>query len=292
VAMALIVSGIGVLAFTTSIVVSAFQEKLGDLREYRVLAELERLHGYTLICGFGEVGQVVAAKLKQSRDRFVIIEANEAKARLAARRGYMVLRGNAADNALLESVGVRQRVHTLLCATGDDVTNVFVTVSARRMNDGLRIISRANKREVARKLTLAGANHVVGPFEMLGLMGAEYVGRPVAFEAVYGILREQGDVVLETLPVEDGSPARGRSVGELDFAGHRLLLFGVISAREQAPADTGHLYALEDGFGFYFKPAAGFRLHPGDILVVFGNSFSLVHFRRKMALRRPSRGRA
>ncbi len=60
VAMTLIVSGIGVLAFSTSIVVAAFQERLGDLHEYRILAELERVQGYTLICGFGEVGQEVA----------------------------------------------------------------------------------------------------------------------------------------------------------------------------------------------------------------------------------------
>jgi voltage-gated potassium channel len=279
VALALIISGIGVLAFTTSIVVSAFQEKLGDLREHRVLAELERLHGYTVICGFGEVGQVVAAKLHQSRQRFVVIELDEAKTQLATKSGYLTVRGDAADNGLLESVGVRDRVHTLLCVTGDDVTNVFVTVSARRMNDGLRIIARSNKKQVVRKLTLAGANHVVGPFETVGLMGAEYVGRPVAFEAVYGMLRGERDVVLETLPVDTDSPLQGRSVEDVDFSAHRLLLFGVISSRTHAPGSSGHVYALKDGFSFYFKPSPEFRMDEGDILVVFGHDFSLLHFR-------------
>jgi voltage-gated potassium channel len=246
------------------------------------------MRGYTVICGFGEVGQVVAAKLQQSRERFMVIDLDDDKARLASKLGYLAVCGNAADNALLESVGVRERprVHTLLCATGNDVTNVFITVSARRMNDGLRIISRANKKEVVRKLTLAGANHVVGPFEILGLMGAEYVGRPVAFEAVYGILRGEGDVVLETLPVDSGSFAHGRSVGEVDFAGHRLLLFGVITPRAQTPDSAGHVYPLGDGFCFSFKPSPGFRIDQGDILVVFGNGFSLAHFKRKMATQR------
>jgi voltage-gated potassium channel len=292
VALALIVSGIGVLAFTTSIVVSAFQEKLGDLREHRVLSELERMHGYTVICGFGEVGQVVAAKLYQERQSFVVIEPDEAKTRLASKSGYLVLRGNAADNTLLEAVGVRDRVHTLLCATGDDVINVFVTVSARRMNDGLRIISRANKKEVERKLTLAGANHVVGPFEVLGLMGAEYVGRPVAFEAVYGILHGEGEVALETLPVETGSFAHGRSVGEVDFPAHKLLLFGVISSRTHEARTTGQVYYLGDEFSFYFKPGPQFHIDQGDILVVFGHGFSLLHFKRKMDTHGPRRGQA
>jgi len=286
VAMALIVSGIGVLAFTTSIVVSAFQEKLGDLRQNRVLAELERLRGYTVICGFGEVGQVVATKLHESHQRFVVIESDEAKIRLAADSGYLAVCGNAADNGLLEAVGVRDRAGTLLVVTGDDVTNVFVTVSARRMNDGLRIIARANKKQVVRKLNLAGANHVVGPFEIVGLMGAEYVGRPVAFEAVYGMLRGDRDVVLETIPVDTGSLLHGKRVGDVAFAAHRLLLFGVISSRPRTPRSSGHLYPLGSEFSFCFKPCPEFMIDQGDILVVFGHDFTLQHFKRNIDGRR------
>lgn len=279
VAMALIVSGIGVLAFSTSIVVSAFQERLEDLREHRVLGELERLHGYTLICGFGEVGQVVATKLSRNRARFAVIDHDPERVLLATRLGYPAVHGDVTDNALLERIGVADRVHTLVCITGDDVKNVFLTLSARRMNEGLRIIARAGKKEVVRKLTLAGANHVVAPFEMIGLIGAEYVGRPVAFEAIHGILHGDLEVILETVRVSGNSPLAGSLVGGVDFAAKRLLLFGIIAEQGRSERCGGR-YPLEDGYCFYFKPADDFTLSPGNMLILFGHELSLRHFKR------------
>ena len=282
VALALIVSGIGVLAFATSIVVAAFQEKMGELREHRVISELERGQRFTMICGFGEVGQVVASRLAKTRQRFMVVDRNQERSRLATKRGYLAINGDAADNELLETVGLRERVHTLVCVTNDDVKNVFITVSARRMNPGLRIIAVASSRDVARKLTLAGANHVILPSAIVGQMAAEYVGRPVAFEAIYNILRGEREVALEAVRVEKDTPVCGRTIAEVDFARRKLLLFGVITAREWGLDEVQNLYPLEDEFCFLFKPGPDFRLALGDVLVVFGYELSLVHFRREL----------
>jgi len=281
VAIALIIAGIGVLAFSTSIVVSAFQERLGDLREHRVLSDLERIHGYTLICGFGEVGQVVAEKLDRNRSHFAVIDHDEEMVRLASRKGYLAMYGDVADNTLLERIGVPDRAHTLICITGDDVKNVFLTLRARQMNEGLRIIARAGRKEVVRKLTLAGANHVVAPFEIVGLIGAEYVGRPVAFEAIHGILHGDREVILEAVRVSKYSLYSGSSVGHAAFAAKRLLLFGII-AEQGREAQCGGRYPLEDGYCFYFKPRDDFIIQPGDMLIIFGYEISLSHFKRIM----------
>jgi voltage-gated potassium channel len=183
---------------------------------------------------------------------------------------------------LLESIGVRDRVHTLVCVTNDDVKNVFITVSSRRMNDGLRIIASAGSREVARKLTLAGANHVVSPSQIVGHMAAEYIGRPVAFEAINNILRGERDVLLEALRVDRETPVCGQKVSEIDFPRRKLLLFGIITSREWNVADVQNLYPLEDEFCFIFKPGPDFRIEPGDVLIIFGYELSLVHFRREL----------
>ena len=279
VAISLIIAGIGVLAFSTSIVVAAFQERLGDLREHRVLAELERAQGYTLICGFGEVGQVVASRLQKQNLRFAIIEQDPDRVQLAARLGYLVVEGDVTDNTLLERIGVPDRVHTLICITGDDVKNVFLTLSARRMSDGVRIIARAGKKEVVRKLNLAGANHVVAPFEIVGLIGAEYVGRPVAFEAIHGILHGEWEVILEAIRVSEHSNLVGTMVGQVEFSANRLLLFGVIAMQGRTDP-CGGLYPLEGDYCFYFKPSENFVIAPGDMLIIFGYEISLRHFKR------------
>jgi len=282
VALALILSGIGVLAFATSIVVASFQEKLSELREHRVISELERGSSFTVICGFGEVGQVVAEKLAATRQRFMIIELNEEKVKLATKRGYLAVSGDASDNELLETIGLHDRVHTLICITNNDVKNVFITVSARRMHDGLRIISSAGTKEMARKLTLAGANHVISPSEIVGHMAAEYVGRPVAFDAIYNILSGKRNVLLEAVLIDEETSICGQMVSEVNFPQRKLMLFGIITVREWSVEDAHNRYPLEDETCFIFKPDPEFCIKPGDVLIIFGYELSLVHFRREL----------
>jgi voltage-gated potassium channel len=212
----------------------------------------------------------------------MIIDLKEERVKLATKRGYLAVRGDASDNELLETIGLRDRVHTLVCVTNNDVKNVFITVSARRMHEGLRIIARGGSKEVARKLTLAGANHVISPSEIVGQMAAEYVGRPVAFEAIYNILRGERDVLLEAVRVDQETPVCGQTVSEVNFPGRKILLFGVITARDWCVNDVQNLYPLEDEYCFVFKPAPEFRIGTGDVLIVFGYELSLVHFRREL----------
>ncbi len=207
-----------------------------------------------------------------------MVDHDEDMVRLASRRGYLAVRGDVADGDLLERIGVPDRVQTLICVTGDDVKNVFLTLSARRMNQRLCIIARANRKEVVRKLTLAGADHVVSPHEIFGLMGAEYVGRPVAFEAFRGILHGDTEVILEAVRVAADSPLNESKVGDMDFPAKRLLLFGVISAADRT-ARCGGVHPLADGNCFYFKPGEDFTLQAGDMLIMFGHEVSLQHFR-------------
>lgn len=279
IAMALIISGIGVVAFSTSIVVSAFQERMTDLRERRVLADLDRMRGYTVICGFGRVGQVVVERLASGKEPFVIIDPEPENIRRATIQGYPAILGDAASDELLRKAGIAERAARVLCITSDDMTNVFVTISARQMNSKLEIISRANRKEVINKLKLAGANRVVAPFEIVGLMASEYVGEPVAFEAIHGILSGENDVILDTLLVPGDSLLCSRPLGEVEFKRYKLLLFGVITNCDSETLAVSGLFPLTDSH-FYFNPPADFRLRDRDILVMVGHRDSLQYFRR------------
>jgi len=282
IALALVVSGIGVMAFSTSIVVSAFQERFGEMRERRVLGELDRMRGYTVVCGYGRVGQVVVERLAGNMDSFVIIDHNAERIREAMIKGYPAILGDATSDDLLRKAGIAQHAARVLCITGSDVANVFITISARQMNNDLQIISRANRKEVVNKLKLAGANHVVAPFEIVGLMASEYVGKPVAFEAIYGILSGENDVILDTLLIPRDSFLCSRPLGEVDFALYKLLLFGVIIRDESTPdTQLSSLFPMADRH-FYFKPPADFILKDHDMLVLVGHRDSLHHFQRTL----------
>ncbi len=283
VTLVLIICGIGVIAFSTSIIVSAFGEKMKEMRDNRVFSELEKHGGHTIICGFGRVGQVVAERLKAEHERLVVIDADPKYVDLARGLGYLAVMGDSAEEQLLENLGIRGRAGRILCLTNDDVANVYITLTARYLNPDVEIISRANREETVRKLIQVGANHVVTPFKVLGLMAAEYIGQPVAFEAIHGMLYGNEQVTLDTIVVSNQSALDGVTIGEIDFRAHKLILFGVIAHPESDPRGEAISYKLKIR-DFYFHPADSFVLQGNDLLVVFAHELSISHFRDCLAL--------
>lgn len=281
VAMALIVSGIGVISFFTSIIVSSFAEKLRTLREHRVFAELRRAHDFTVVCGYGRVGEVVVEKLAAENAHFLILEKDPDKVELARTSGYLAIQGDAASNDLLGRLRIQEAVRAIVCTTGDDIVNVFITLTARYLNKEVLIISRANKRESAEKLRLAGANHVVVSFESVGRVVNAYVDQPVAFNALYGILSGNKEVGTEAIVVPPDSLADGKSIDAINFPHYRLVLFGIVARDGRISNSHSSIFELDEQ-QFHFHPPGDLVIMRDDILVLFGDDFSLNHFKDKL----------
>lgn len=276
----LVLSGVGLVAYLTSVLLTAFHEKMDELRETRVLADIQKCPELVVVCGYGRMGQVVARKLHEDRTGFVVIDREPERVAQARKLGYPAIHGDASSDEVLRSVGILDRVSTVLPLTGDDVRNVYITLTARHLNPKANIISRANKPDSARKLEQAGASHVIQPFEIAGLTVAEYVGQPVAFEAIYGIASGEKHLRIEAVMVREGSSLVGRRVADLRIDDFRLILFGVIGAQHEGRG-ARHGYALRARH-FSFNPPRDFVLHASDILVVFGHEYSLNHFKEQV----------
>jgi voltage-gated potassium channel len=285
VAMVLVFAGIAVISFATSIIVMAFHEKMRELHDNRVYAAVARESDITIVCGFGRIGQVVAERLAAARDPFVIVDKNVESVELARRRGFPAIAGDATDGALLANLGLGRQASRILCLTHDDVSNVYITLTARQLSPRILIVSRANKAETARKLTQAGATHVVRPYEVVARMAAEFIGQPVAFDALYDVVTRTAGVHLEPLPVRAGDWLEKQRIGEIDFAAQRLLLFGVIRPHG-SPGETGHSRYDLEGRHFYFNPGPKLQLRAGDILMLIGYQDSLSQFHEQASRRR------
>jgi len=286
VAMALVFAGIAVISFATSIIVMAFHEKMSELRDNRVFSSVERGSGVTIVCGYGRIGQVVAARLAEGGEAFVIVDRNPEAVQLAQRHGYLAVAGDATDNTLLTNLGLGRQASRILCLTHDDVSNVYITLTARQVSPDILIISRANKPETGRKLTQAGADHVVRPYEVVGHMAAEFIGQPVAFDALYDVITRAKGIHLEPVRVYPGSWLEDRHIGDVDFAGQHLMLFGVVRPHASPAADGQDRYELRNAH-FYFNPRAEFRLHAHDILMIIGHQASLFRLKEGLGPRRP-----
>jgi voltage-gated potassium channel len=241
----------------------------------------------TIVCGYGRIGQVVAERLAAGREPFVIVDRSPEAVGLAHRHGYLAVAGDATDNALLANLGLGRQASRILCLTHDDVSNVYITLTARQVSHDILIISRANKAESVRKLTQAGADHVVRPYEVVGHMAAEFIGQPVAFDALYDVITRARGIHLEPVRVSPGSWLDARRVGDIDFGGQHLMLFGVIRPHTSPAADGHDRYELRNAH-FYFNPRPDICLHAHDILMLIGHQASLFQFKERYGQRRPA----
>ncbi len=280
VAIMLILVSLGILSFFTSILITAFSEKMLSMRESRTYAQLDRFENFIIICGFGRIGQEISRHLYREKQKFIVIDKAERNILQAKQLGYLAVHNDASKNEVLLNAGICRGASAILCITGDDVVNVYITLTSRHLNQNLRIVSRANRHENVKKLYQAGADNVILPFEIAGLLAAQFVGQPVAFEAISGILQNQTEIVMETIVVGAHSPLAQQVIGDLDLAQRKLTLLGVIS---ENPIHLKHRnkYLVKQQH-FYFNPEAGFMLHQGDMLVLLGHKYGIDHFRSQL----------
>ena len=118
------------------------------------------------MCGFGRNGAQAAARLKAYKRPFVVIE-KDREIIEKHEEDILFVEGDANDDDVLISAGVR-RASYLIAALPDDAANLFVVLSARQLNNGLFIISRASLIPSQKKLQLAGANKVIMPDKIGG----------------------------------------------------------------------------------------------------------------------------
>lgn len=103
---------------------SLFSKLWGSIR-------LRWIRDHTVICGGGEKGCALASELAQeSSTPVVLIDPLESPAIDALRKqGVLVIQGDASDSGVLKEVGLA-RASTLVCITGDDRTNIGITLTA------------------------------------------------------------------------------------------------------------------------------------------------------------------
>lgn len=280
VTLALIMTGLGVLSFFTSIIVAAFNEKMYLLRENRTFAEVEKFDNYVIICGFGRVAREIVQQLQKDRQDFVIIEKNLEIVNLAKNQGVLVIHGDASNNEILLGAGINRNAKAVICTTENDVYNVYITLSTRQLNKDIMIISRAGDKQNEKKLLQAGANYVIHPMETAAMIAAEYVGQPVASEALHGILMEENNILMDTVKVDQGSFLEGVHIEEMDFAAMKLTLVGVISDNSEHRHHKNKYKVHQQHF--YFNPVGHFKLHAGDLLLLLGRDLSIEHFKSQI----------
>ena len=182
------------LYFLTELMRRIVEEEVfyGFVRRRRMRGTLSRMRHHYLLCGFGRVGREVARAFAAEGAEFIVIDASLDVIEEARELGYLCIQGNAAEDDVLRAAGV-EHARGLVAATGNDSDNVYITLSARGLNDDLLVVARTADIANAEKLKRAGADKVVSPMEIGGRRIAMSAVRPLAVDFVDSIFDHAPD---------------------------------------------------------------------------------------------------
>ena len=271
VTMLIIVTGIGLISFVTSIIVSSFNERLGVLREDRVIQDVGKKKTLTVICGYGLLGRLVVKGLQKEGVEFVIIDSNEEMAALAYNNGYHSICADASQGEIFKKLGIHERISHVLCLTSDDIQNAFIAVNVKSLNENIHVTARCSDNEIAQKMEFAHVDQIIMPEEIAGMMGAVYAGEPVAFEVLLSIIEEKDKTHINEITITQGSFLDQKNIKEANFERLRLILLGVFKNNNSSTLGE-----------FIFNPNDEFRLNAGDKLVCIGYSTAIANLKGKM----------
>jgi voltage-gated potassium channel len=268
--VALIISGVGVLAYMqsnlTALLVEGF---IGQaLRRRRMQREIAKLSGHIVVAGAGGTGKHVVEELTATQTPFVVIDRSEAVLRQVSddlTGGKMLyVHGDATLDHVLLSAGI-ERARGVVAALTHDKDNLYVTLSARSLNAGARIVSKVVEDEAAPKILKAGATAIVNP-TMIGArrLAGELI-RPEVHEFLDQMLRDKDkNLRLEEVLVGRGSLFVGRALKDTPIRRQTRALVVAVRGGDRE---------------FVYNPDPEYVIAAGTTLIVLGETDSIVKLR-------------
>ncbi len=265
VSMVIIVTGIAMISFVTSVIVSSFSEKLTELKENRIIEEINKSEEFMIICGYGQMTRMFLKDYANEYDRrYIIIENDKNRVEDARKEGYRAIHEDASRHDVISKFNTDYAKITLLALTGSDIANIYITLNAKALSPKIRVIARASSDKLAKKCRIAGADSVVMPTLIANRMLFSAITQPIMYKAIYAILIGQHLAQLDEVKLIYHGKLVGKRLDELNFKEHKLLSIGI---------------QLGASGEFIFNPPMRLHLQEEDILLIMGRKVSIEHFK-------------
>jgi len=265
VAVIIILISVSVLSFTTSIIVSAFSQKLDEIKENDNIEKSVRLKNLYLLCGWGKVTHITAGRLKKEGKHFMILDADEVAVTQAQKHGFLAF---ALDPTKLSTyrkleIDFAHNVKTVLCLYDSDIRNIYIALSIRAIDKEVPLVSLLKEAQNEVKMHKAGVDKIIHPQNMVGKIAREFGGKPVAFEVIHALRSEHEGARIEEFYIDDLILRHFDTIDALEYRRFHLILMGI-----------------QRGDNFLFRPVPQTQLQEGDILVLIGEHSLVREFDR------------
>ena len=160
----LALSGVGLLAYIVTFIISSVTQNLHDIRSGRLMErKLADMENHYVLCGFGRVGLSVFEELKKRGQKVIIVDKDENVTEdIEEDENVVVFNANATEDKTIRKLNIDKSLGVII-ATGSDVENLFMVLTIREMYNDAWIITRASKKDNVKRLKHAGANKIISP---------------------------------------------------------------------------------------------------------------------------------
>ena len=263
----LLIGGFGVFTYSVTIATAFLIE--GQLqsffRQQKMVRTVDKLSNHYIICGLGDTGVHVLDEMLKAEVDFVGIEFEEERLiYLSDTRDFPYLQGDATDDEVLIRAGITRAQGLVTCLSRDQ-DNLFVVISARKLNPRLKIASKAVEDNSPGKLVTAGADEVVLPDHIGGLRLASSILYPHLVEFLASITQDQQGTHFAESIVQQNAPLDGISLKNANIQEQTGLV--VLAIR------------YTDGV-FLYNPPGDKLVGAGDALLVIANQQQLQALRK------------
>jgi voltage-gated potassium channel len=266
--MVFIFAGLGLMFYTATtlvevVVAGEIQETLGRRLTGR---RVKRMQNHVIVCGYGRVGRSIAQELSDHGVDHIVVDQRREALDEATAVGSAVLLGDATEEPTLRAAHI-ERARSLVASSDSDVGNVYIVLTARALNPGLFIVARAGSETAEQRMTAAGADRAISPYQIAGRRMALSVVQPLMLDFVDVLAgrRTPDEKIMAELVLDADSQFAGQTVAQAFDPTLGLSLLGVIH---------------ESG-GISVGPTGSEVLREGDRLMVYGTPQSLEGLNRR-----------
>ena len=228
---------------STVLVLAGSKEMIQNYNQVFCIYHAEESH--VVIIGGGRVGRATARALAKRGLRYTIVE--ELPERIRNEKYYV--EGSAARIEVLEEARIKE-ASTVIITTGQDDTNIYLTLYCRKLCPDIQVISRANTERNVGTLHRAGADFV-----------ASYASMGV--NIIFNLLKRSDILMvaegLNVFRVELPEHLEGRTLIESEI--RQRTGCSVIAIQREVDGSDVHI--------IHFDPTEALR--EGDELVLIGN---------------------
>ncbi len=211
-----------------------------------------KMKGHHIVCGGGKNGRYVIEELRRTKREVIVVERNKERVQEYIAAGVLALEGDATSDDTLRAAGIASAAG-LVATLPEDRDNLFVVITARGLNAGIRIVAKIDDVNVKDKFIRSGANAAVSAGAIGGMRMASELIRPDTVTFLDTMLRDTANFRVEDVPI--GPSYVGKTIKECDI----LASAGIL------------VVALKDEGTYTFNPKSQTRLKTGDTLVVIGD---------------------